>query len=267
MQRSIIKIVLIGTGGVATNLGKLFARQSMAIEQILGRSQTSTRKLAESLNCSYTLDPSQLSKAADLYIIAVQDREIAGLLSKLHIPETALIVHTAGGVSMDVFTGLFKCYGVLYPLQSLRKETTTIPEIPFYLDGNNAVSKSLLENIAIQAGLDYRWANDRQRMQLHVAAVLCSNYPNYLFALTERFCQLEGLDFNSLLPVITETSNRLAREGISPASLQTGPAVRQDLVTVNKHLQLLKEDSEIRDVYQYLAEKITGSGLFKDQMG
>lgn len=260
-----MQIIIIGSGGVATNLGRLFQDNGLTITQILGRTESSTKKLAELLNCAYTIDTANLRMDGSLYIIAIQDSEIPVLLSQLEIPGDAMIVHTAGGVSIDVFKPFrrqFSQYGVLYPLQSLRKETVSIPEIPFYLDANDAKSKAFLEKFAAQARLNYRWADDKMRMQLHVAAVFCSNYPNYLYTLAENFCKKEGLDFSSLLPVITETTNRMSREKLSPALLQTGPAIRNDLSTIDKHLNILYNDTEAREVYQFLTEKIMESSVF-----
>lgn len=255
------KIVIIGAGGVATSIGRLLSANGIRVIQILGRSAASTRQLADKLQCRYILDPQQLDQSADLYIIAVQDREIAPLLTRIKVPENAVVVHTAGGVSLDIFKGHFSKYGVLYPLQSLRKETIEVPEIPFYLDANAARTKDFLEDFSKQARLDYRWADDGQRMQLHVAAVFCSNFPNYLYSLAEKFCNDNQLAFASLLPIIEETASRLKREATSPAWLQTGPAIRGDVATTDKHLQLLEKDKEAFSVYQLLSGKIMHSRL------
>jgi len=260
-----IKITLIGAGGVATNLGRLFkergAGNRIKIIQLLGRSELSTSQLAAQLDCPFTTDPAALNQSSDLYVIAIQDREIAEILPKLSIPQEAMIVHTAGGVPIDIFKGLFKHYGVLYPLQSLRKETSIIPAIPFYLDANSPASKTRLESFALKAALDYQWADDNGRMQLHIAAVFCSNFPNYFYALAEDFCNRQGLDFTRVLPVIEETGNRLAREGLSPASLQTGPAIRKDKATTDKHAALLASDPEALHIYTYMTKLIMDSPL------
>ncbi|UAY54820.1 Rossmann-like and DUF2520 domain-containing protein [Arachidicoccus terrestris] len=259
------KVIIIGSGGVATNIGRLFRSKGIIISQVLGRSKASTKDLAEELLCPYTLAPEELSQDADLYIISIQDREISKLLLKLKIPDSAMIVHTAGGVSIDIFKDKFNRYGILYPLQSLRKETSVVPEIPFYLDSNTTDAKLFLENICTGAGLSFRWANDTQRMQLHVAAVFCSNFPNYFYMLAENFCRERKLDFSSLLPVIEETACRLAREGLSPLTLQTGPAIRKDIPTVEKHLNLLNGDLEAYSTYQYMTDQIMTSRLFDKQ--
>lgn len=265
MQNDTFKTVLIGAGGVATQVGRLLqaAGDAVSVIQILGRSRNATLQLAVRLNCPYTLDPQALVTDADLYIIAISDKEIAGILPKLKIAPTAMIVHTAGGVSIDVFKGYFESYGVLYPLQSLRKETTNLPVIPFYLDANNDQGLRQLEAFAKKAGLDYHFAGDQQRLQLHVAAVFCSNFPNYLFAVAAKFCKEHGLDFTTLFPLIEETATRLTREKISPAVLQTGPAIRKDRVTTQKHLSLLQTDPTAQALYRYLSEQIMNSPLFE----
>ena len=258
-----VSVTLIGSGGVATNIGRLLVGNGIKIQQILGRSAASTSLLAERLNCPYSLDPATLNQLSDIYIIAVQDKEIPGLTAQLKIPSTSLIVHTAGGVSIEVFKGHFTNYGVLYPLQTLRRETKELPNIPFYLDGNTQQVKSLLKAFCELASLDYHWATDQQRIELHIAAVFCSNFTNYLYSLAEQFCAAKGLHFQTLSPLIQETASRLSREATSASLLQTGPAVRGDASTLEKHMALLSGSPEAREVYQFLTAKIMDSELFK----
>ena len=63
----------------------------------------------------------------------------------------------------------------------------------------------------------------------------------------------EHLDFNLLKPLIGETAQRLAFT--SPRSVLTGPAVRKDDVTIEKHLQLLAGHPALKHIY----EQLTGS--------
>lgn len=259
------RIIIIGSGGVATQIGRLFKNKGCSIIQILGRSASSAKALSATLQCPYVLDPAELNQQADLYIIAVQDREIEPLIQTVKIPENAVIVHTAGGVSIEVFNGHFTRYGVLYPLQSLRKETTEVPIIPFYIDANAKAVKDSLQSFCIRAQLTYQWADDKQRMQLHIAAVFCSNFTNYLYSLAEKLCKEHQLDFSSLLPLVEETAKRLQREGVSPANLQTGPAIRADLPTLQKHLDILQTDREARAIYQYISDKIMDSTIFNQK--
>ena len=51
-----------------------------------------------------------------------------------------------------------------------------------------------------------------------------------------------------------ETVARLQTQ--SPQNVMTGPAVRKDENTIEKHLQILQKYPEIKNLYQLLTEKI-----------
>lgn len=97
-------------------------------------------------------------------------------------------------------------------------------------------------------------AGDEQRMKLHLAAVFCNNFVNHLYALAASFCQREGIDFRLLLPLIRETATRL--EDLSPEDSQTGPAMRNDRATIEKHLHLLDQHPDLKKVYEMLSQSI-----------
>lgn len=98
---------------------------------------------------------------------------------------------------------------------------------------------------------------DDTRMKLHVAAVIVSNFPNHLYALAEDYCEKEGLDFKQLVPLIEETASRI--KDISPKQAQTGPAIRHDKETLQKHIELLKEHPQLKNIYLLLTESIQQS--------
>ena len=99
-------------------------------------------------------------------------------------------------------------------------------------------------------------ARGDERMKLHVAAVVVSNFTNYLYKLAQDYCKKEGIDFNSLLPLIEETAGRL--RNISAFASQTGPAIRDDKETIEKHLALLNNYPELKKVYLFMTESILG---------
>ncbi|RYY56074.1 MAG: DUF2520 domain-containing protein, partial [Chitinophagaceae bacterium] len=145
-----------------------------------------------------------------------------------------------------------------YPLQSLRREMKTIPEIPLYIDASNEWSMTRLNEFV--ASLSPRvalHASDGERIRLHLAAVLVSNFTNHLYALAERYCKKEGIDFTQLYPLILETASRLGT--VAAASLQTGPAIRGDEATIQAHLALLDGHPHLQPVYRMLSDSIRES--------
>ena len=164
------------------------------------------------------------------------------------------MVHTAASISRDVLQKVSRNYGVLYPLQTLRKEQANLPEIPFLVDGNSADDLALVQDFAASLSDKVLVAGDEQRLRMHVAAVFAGNFANHLYVLAEDFCQKEQLDFSLFLPLISETANRL--RDLSPRRSQTGPAIRNDRVTLEKHLTVLNGYPELKQMYELMTASI-----------
>ena len=147
-------------------------------------------------------------------------------------------------------------HGVLYPLQSLRKEMNNTPAIPFFIEANTPDDLCLLEEFAFTLSPSVTKTDSATRMKWHISAVIVSNFTNMLYAVAEDYCRKEGLDFLQLKPLITETANRLGER--PPTELQTGPAVRKDQSTIQKHLEQLQDGHpEIAELYTYLSEAVS----------
>ena len=248
-----MRIVIIGTGNTATVLGRLFKQAGHSIVQVYGRNKQRATALAEILDARPTNHESQVSKECDLYVVAVSDGAIGSVASWLHV-EKKMVVHTAGSVDANILSVCSKNYGVLYPLQSLRKETAHIPRIPFVVEANTSDANALIYDFARSISKDVQTATGRQRLMIHVAAIMVSNFTNHLYSLAEDYCNKEEVDFSMLLPLITETAERLNQ--FSPFEIQTGPAVRGDWGTVQKHIHLLENHPVHQAVYRVLSESI-----------
>ena len=155
---------------------------------------------------------------------------------------------------MEVLKNISTNYGVLYPLQSLRKEMPVLTEIPLLVDGNNEQSNRVVWDIAHRLSTNVSHASDEDRLKLHVAAIFMNNFTNHLYAITADFCKKENINFNLLLPLAAETAKRI--ELVSPHDVITGPAIRKDQITINKHLDLLNEYPLIQKLYRQMTESI-----------
>lgn len=249
-----MEIVIIGSGNVATVLGRKFKEAGHHIMQVYSRNPSAASTLAYEWDTESTNYKSLITQHADLYLVAVPDDAIDEVISDLRFPGK-VVAHTAASVPMDVLASLSGDYGVFYPLQSLRKEMNYLPEIPIYFEGHSEKAKKILAALASSiAGGQAIQANEEERLKLHIAAVIVSNFTNHLYALAEEFCRKEGLDFRQLFPLIEETARR-TRE-ISPRESQTGPAARHDEETIKKHLQLLKEHPKLKKLYEQITKSI-----------
>ncbi len=247
-------IVIIGSGNVAAVLGRKFKHAGHHIIQLFSRNASAASALAYEWDTESTNYISLINKNADVYIIAVNDDSIPAVAKELLLPGK-VVAHTAASLPMEVLSGVTEHYGVFYPLQSLRKEMNSLPDVPVFFDGSDEKAKRTLEALARSIAAEkVANAGDQDRLKLHVAAVFVSNFTNHLYALAEAFCKKEGLDFRQLLPLIEETALRI-RE-ISPKDVQTGPAFRHDVQTIQKHLESLKEHPQLLQLYQQLTDSI-----------
>ncbi len=252
-----MNIVLIGSGNVATVLGRKFKAAGHTILQIYSRNASAASELAYEWDSESTTYKSTISKSGDVYIIAVNDDAIADVIDQLRLPGK-VVAHTAASVPKEILKTVTEHYGVFYPLQSLRKEMAVLPDIPIFFDGSSDLTKKTLASLAHSiAPVQAIEAGDDARAKLHVAAVVVSNFTNHLYALAADYCRKEGLDFKQLLPLIEETALRI--KTVAPKDAQTGPAIRHDKETIEKHLELLKAHPQLKNIYVLLTESLQSS--------
>ncbi len=248
-----MKVVLIGTGNVATILGREISGAGHQIVQIVGRSHSKAEELSAEFNSSATDNILEINDSADIYIIAVSDDSVKLVAETLSLIN-GVVVHTAGALEKDILSNVSSSYGVLYPLQTLRKEMMTLPDIPVFIEGNNEKTTEILSEFCKSWASTVSNSTTKERLKMHVAAVMVSNFTNHLYEMAETYCLAEQLNFNALLPLIKQTSERLSFK--SPSVLQTGPAKRGDSLTLQKHLELLKNYPDILSFYQLFTKSI-----------
>lgn len=247
-----MRIVIIGSGNTASVLGRKIKIAGHEIAQVYSRHLYNAGELADELGCAATDNWDNIINDAQLYLVALSDSVLSHIHEQWHCK--GLAVHTAGAVSKNALQEVSKNYGVLYPLQSLRKEKTDYDNIPLLTDANNDDNLTLVTDFAESISKTVRHADDTYRMHLHVAAVVVNNFTNHLYALAEAYCTSSNVSFALLKPLIIETAERL--EQFAPATVQTGPAYRGDIETLAKHTSLLKEHPSLLSLYQQLTQSI-----------
>ena len=75
------------------------------------------------------------------------------------------------------------------------------------------------------------------------------------FKLGGEVLRRAGVSADLLRPLIAETTAK-ALAAARPAAVQTGPAVRGDLPTQERHLRLLADDALLSDIYRLITQSI-----------
>ena len=104
-MQTIMNIVIIGSGNLATQLSLALCEAGQKILQVYSRTAEHASELAGKLGCDYTTNIDEISEKADIYIISVKDDAISSLAAKIGQKakaHNAIIVHTAGSIAMEV---------------------------------------------------------------------------------------------------------------------------------------------------------------------
>lgn len=244
-----LKIVLLGSGNVATHLFQAFRNVSVAkVVQVYGRNSSALESFGKETDI--TMSPKKI-KDADIYIIAVTDHSITEISSVL-LEKKGLVAHTSGSVTLNSIRAENK--GVFYPLQTFSEgKKMDFKSIPILIEAETEGHYQLLHVLGNHISNEVHRVSSEQRKKLHLAAVFVNNFPNHLFHIAHQICQRENIAFELLLPLISETVDKI--RFLSPKASQTGPGRRNDVDTMQDHLEQLENPLQ-KKIYHVLSESI-----------
>lgn len=254
-KTSMNRVVIIGSGNLAEALARaLAAARGLQLVQIHARNEERGREVAHIAGCAWSGDPAALAPA-DLYLIAVSDRAVAEVAERLPIPHGAAVAHTAGSVPMEAIPAKFARRGVFYPMQTFTKgRAVDFRPIPIFLEASTPELLAELEEVAQRLSDRVIPADSERRSKIHLAAVFACNFANHMYALGEEIARSAGLDFDVLRALVAETAAK-ACDAASPRNVQTGPAVRGDRTTQERHEALIA-DPRMKEIYQTISQNI-----------
>ena len=280
-------ITIIGTGNVAYQLAHRFISKGAPIDLIVGRRtldveswtmdigrwtlgknniQYPTSKIQnpKSNVLRFSTDYADISPKTDLIIIAVSDNAITEVAKKLapFAAENTLVVHTSGNVMSGALKPFFKNFGGLYPLQTFTKESFPdfdIIPVFYNVTTDTQQSKNNYEKLIVEAATllspKIFFLDDADRLTLHISAVFVNNFVNHLFGIAQELLSGTQIPFEVLIPLINETVRKI--ELHSADKIQTGPAVRGDVQTIEKHTAFLSEKNILyKAVYDAITKSI-----------
>jgi Uncharacterized conserved protein len=248
-----MKIVVIGSGNLATHLSKALKASENEIVQVYSRTLENAKMLAGQVGAEPIDKIESVLCSADLYIFSVKDDALPEIIHRM--PQTTGVwAHTAGSVSMSLFAPRIEKYGVIYPLQTFSKaRNVTFSDIPLFIEGNTPGVAHLLGNLAKSISGKVSYLSGDKRCYLHLAAVFACNFANHMYTLASEIIGNQHIPFDVLKPLIAETAAKVME--MDPEAAQTGPAVRFDEGVMQHHLKLI-DDTQIKEIYSLLSKSI-----------
>lgn len=246
------KIVIIGSGNIAEHLLRAFSKSSICkVIQIFSRNISTGEELNSKFDVEVTNSFNKLKKA-DLYLISVSDSAIHEV-SKSLIFKNRLVAHTSGATGINSIDDNNR-QAVFYPLQSFTKgKLINFSEIPICIETKNNDDCDTLMEIANSVSNTVSKVSSEQRQYLHASAVFVNNFTNHLFHIGKEIADHHNVNFDLLKPLIKETVDKLDYK--SPKEAQTGPAIRGDKKTMEKHLKLIPDETH-KEIYRLITESI-----------
>ena len=228
--------------------------EGIEIKCIYNRTIWKANELAE--RCGSIATDSLISiPHSNLIIVAVSDDHIQKVAEELYsIHNDVALIHTSGALTLEVFPDQMQNVGCIWPLQSIKKgEKYNRSEVPLCIDANNTKFRNSLKDLCDRISDDVIYLPSEKKKYAHVAAVLSNNFSNHLLSLSEEYCTQHSIDFGILKPLILSSLNKIKTN--SPKELQTGPARRMDMNTINDHMDMIA-DPQTKKIYREITRSI-----------
>jgi predicted short-subunit dehydrogenase-like oxidoreductase (DUF2520 family) len=183
----------------------------------------------------------------DLLVIATPDAAVAEVAASVTPVATTVVAHLGGCLGLDVLAPHAR-RASFHPLVALPDPDVGARRLlgaSFAVAGDPLVRQA----VADLGGTAFE-VPDQHRAAYHAAACIASNHLVALLASVERVAEAAGVPLDAYLDLVRATVDNVAELG--PAGALTGPAVRGDWATIERHREALP--SSERAAYEALLE-------------
>ncbi len=248
------RIGFIGAGKVAWHLAPALTRSGHEVIQVISRSAVSAQRLGDRLNCLHSNRITDLVKDAEILFLTVPDHALIEIINDIS-DYRGLVVHTSGTFSPLRFACQKYKHGGLYPLQTFTiGRPIDLSEVPVFIEGSEPAVVEVIRGLAEGFTKQVLDLSFEERRWIHLAAVWANNFTNFM--LTEAYGIMNQRLQNPewLAPLIRETFEKAL--SISPERAQTGPAIRTDDITIQKHMNMLADQPDRQELYRLITNLI-----------
>lgn len=268
------RVALIGAGRVGTAVAYLLRDQGSAIVGVSSRSRSSAAAAAERLGAP-RFDFTTSLPDADGILIGVPDDALADVVATIapQVPAGAALCHFSGsfGTSPLERAVVEGARGfALHPVQACPSVESALRRLPGSTWGVTCAERDRPWAAAFvhAAGGRPIWVREGDRPVWHAAAVSVSNTIAALMANGERMLGSIGVDAaHEVLGPLAAGTLENAREARSGAAILTGPVVRGETATIERHLTALDAlDPSLAQTYRLLARIVVRAARDADRI-
>lgn len=242
-----MRLGILGGGRAAWAFGSAWRRIGRPLAGVWLR-EASTSRLPELLDAPRRELPA-LAADADVLLVAVSDRAIAEVANA--IPETGAIIFHASGALTSLRGGFS-----LHPLKSLPPvgEPSRLDDALLVFEGNH---RDVAHELADAIGARFAEVTAETKARYHAGAVFGSNYVALMLELAEELIGIDDARDDLVRLAQSAIANWRAGEG---RGRFTGPAIRGDRETIERHREALADRPQVAKIYALLAEELGRRG-------
>lgn len=252
MVQTQYNIVIAGSGKLAKAWIAFFRYHKSVthIEVLLRRFKSNG--FPKDVQLKYSIQ--SVNSKSNLFIIAVSDRAVSILAKTIYTYfPNAFVWHCSGTVSLSELPQPLSRKMVVYPMYSFNGQShPDWPQVPIFIEGLTTKNKKTIVQ-DLFANLHVYTCNSDERIRLHCAAVIAHNFSNALLVWANSLLPLKFQKRKVWYPMLQQWFMVLQSQ--LPYTLQTGPALRNDKTTIQKHIQLLSNTSS-KVLYRKLTQLI-----------
>jgi predicted short-subunit dehydrogenase-like oxidoreductase (DUF2520 family) len=175
--------------------------------------------------------PVDAADGVDILFIATPDDVVAEVAAQVRPVPTTVVVHLSGSLGLDVLAGHAR-RGSLHPLVPLPTPAIGAERLRSGITLTVA-GDPVTRTVAEALGGDVVEVDDADRAAYHAAAVIAANHLVALMGQVERVAATAGLPLTAFAGLMRAASEDALALG--PGAALTGPAVRGDWETVERH--------------------------------
>ena len=269
-----LRVGVIGTGRAGSVIGAALHRVGHEVVAVAAVSEISRLRAQALLPQAPVVDVADVAAASDLVLVAVPDDVLEGLLAGLAasgvVKPGQFWVHLSGRFGTEVMAPV-AAEGALplaiHPVMSFTgtsMDLMRLEECPFGVTAPDEL-RSAAEALVIEIGGDPIWVPEDKRVLYHAALAFGSNYLITLVAQSADLLAAAGIEEprRVLAPLLGASLDNALRLGDQAL---TGPVARGDAATVEAHLAVLKNQSELaaasyRALARVTADRAVDAGL------
>jgi predicted short-subunit dehydrogenase-like oxidoreductase (DUF2520 family) len=247
-------ISFAGAGRVGSALCRKLFGSGYKIDMVASETAKNGKELAYSCKAAWSPELT-FPETTKLIIVAVPDHRLQSVLRSIRCRKGTIVAHTAGSMGLDIFPESIEQKGIFYPLQTFSEDREiNFDRLPFLLEASDDESSVFLSNLAESIGGKVQFIDSERRTMIHLAAVFVCNFTNHMLTEGNEVAGNAGLTLDIFEPLLKETISKALTLG--PENAQTGPAIRNDQNTIEKHLDLLSFSPELQKVYFEMTQSI-----------